>query len=41
VKKVEVRVDGQKLEMQPETATTFINQAEEVMAQYPGVVELD
>ncbi len=41
VKKVEVQVDGQKIEKQPEAATTFINNAEEVMAQYPGVVELD
>lgn len=41
VKKVEVLVEGEKLEMQPETATTFINSAEEVVAQYPGVVELD
>lgn len=41
VKKVEVLVEGEKLEMQPETATTFINSAEEVAAQYPGVVELD
>lgn len=41
VKKVEVLVDGEKLEMQPETAATFINEAEEVAAQYPGVVELD
>lgn len=41
VKKVEVQVEGQKLEKQPDAATTFINQEAEVIAQYPGVVELD
>jgi len=41
VKKVEVLVEGEKIEHQPETATTFINAEEEVMAQYPGVIELD
>ncbi len=41
VKKVEILVDGQKMEKQPESTATFINQEEEVMAQYPGVVETD
>ena len=41
VKKVEVLVEGQKIEKQPETAATFINEESEVMAQYPGVIELD
>ena len=41
VKKVEVQVEGEKLEKQPESTATFINDAEEVAAQYPGVVELD
>ena len=41
VKKVEVLVEGQKLEKQPPAAPTFINDETEVMAQYPGVVELD
>ena len=41
VKKVEVQVEGEKIEAEPETATTFINAEEEVIAQYPGVVELD
>lgn len=41
VKKVEVLVEGEKLEQQPQSTTTFINREEEVMAQYPGVVELD
>ena len=39
--KVEVQVEGEKLEAQPDAATTFINAEEEVIAQYPGVVELD
>lgn len=41
VKKVEVLVEGEKLEKQPQSTATFINREEEVMAQYPGVVELD
>lgn len=41
VKKVEVLVEGEKIERQPQTAETFINLEEEVIAQYPGVVELD
>ena len=41
VKKVEVQVEGEKIEAQPETPTTSINAEEEVIAQYPGVVELD
>ena len=41
VKKVEVQVEGKKLEKQPDAAATFINEEAEVLAQYPGVVELD
>lgn len=41
VKKVEVLVDGQKPDLQPDAEATFINDEEEVIAQYPGVVELD
>ena len=41
VKKVEVLVEGEKLEKQPDAEATFINREEEVIAQYPGVVELD
>lgn len=41
VKKVEVLVEGEKLEKQPDAEATFINKEEEVIAQYPGVVELD
>ncbi|MDD6142386.1 MAG: GerMN domain-containing protein [bacterium] len=41
VKKVEVLVEGEKLEKQPDAEATFINEETEVIAQYPGVVELD
>ncbi len=41
VKKVEVLVEGEKLEKQPDAQTTFINEEAQVLAQYPGVVELD
>ncbi len=41
VKKVEVLIDGQKPELQPDAQSTFINDEQEVIAQYPGVVELD
>ncbi len=41
VKKVEVLVEGQKPELQPEAESTFINHEQEVLAQYPGIVELD
>lgn len=41
VKRVEVLVEGEKLEKQPNAEATFINEETEVIAQYPGVVELD
>lgn len=41
VKKVELLVDGQPFTPAPEATTTFLNAAEEVMSQYPGVVEID
>lgn len=41
VKKVRVLVEGQPLDSQPDSATTFINVEEEVIAQYPGVIEVD
>ncbi len=41
VEKVEVLIEGQKPEMQPDAETTFINNEQEVIAQYPGVIELD
>ena len=41
VKKVSILVDGQPFHTEPKTATTWVNMADEVMAQYPGVVEID
>ena len=41
VKKVEVLVDGEKPALPEDTRSTFINDEQEVIAQYPGVVELD
>lgn len=41
VKKVEVQVEGKAFKAQPEAASTFVNQAEEVMSQYPGVIQID
>ena len=41
VKQVSVLVEGEPFHPEPQTATTFVNVAEEVMAQYPGIVEID
>ena len=41
VKKVQVLVDGKAFQPEPQTATTWVNLADEVMAQYPGVIEID
>lgn len=41
VKKVELLVEGEPYTPEPAAATTFLNDAEEVMAQYPGVIEID
>lgn len=41
VKKVQLLVEGEPLDSQPDSATTFINAEEEVIAQYPGVIEVD
>ncbi len=41
VKKVSILVEGQPFHPEPQTATTWVNNAEEVMAQYPGVIEID
>ncbi len=41
VKKVQLLVEGQPLSSQAESAATFINQEEEVISQYPGVIEID
>ncbi len=41
VKQVKVLVNGKPWQGEPETATTFVNHAEEVMSRYPGVIEID
>lgn len=41
VKKVEITVDGQAFTPPPAASETFLNDAAEVMAQYPGVIEMD
>ena len=41
VKKVSILVEGEPFHAEPQTATTWVNLADEVMAQYPGVVEID
>lgn len=41
VKKVEITVEGEAFKPDPETTETFLNDAREVMTQYPGVIELD
>ncbi len=41
VKKVEVKVEGEKFVPSQEDTATFINEAEEVVAQYPGIIEID
>lgn len=41
VKQVKILVEGEPFRPEPTAATTFVNQAEEVMAQYPGVVTID
>lgn len=41
VKKVQITVDGKAFDSQPDSASTFINSESEVIAQYPGVVEVD
>ena len=41
VKKVTILVDGQPFTPDPATAQTFLNDADEVMTQYPGVIEID
>ena len=41
VKKVSILVEGQPFHTEPQTATTWVNDANEVMAQYPGVIEID
>ena len=41
VKKVELLVEGQPFTPEPDATATFLNEASEVMSQYPGVVEMD
>ncbi len=41
VKKVSILVEGEPFHAEPKAATTWVNQADEVMAQYPGVIEID
>ena len=41
VKEVRITVEGKPFEPEPEAQTTFINMADEVMASYPGVIEID
>lgn len=41
VKRVQLQVEGEKFTPEPESATTFINVEDDVISQYPGVVELD
>jgi len=41
VKQVSILVEGKPFHPEPQTAATFVNNASEVMAQYPGVIEID
>ncbi len=41
VKKVEVQVNGEKFVPKQEDKTTFVNEEQDVLAQYPGIVEID
>ena len=41
VKKVSILVEGKPFHTEPQAATTWVNNANEVMAQYPGVIEID
>jgi len=41
VKQVSILVEGEPFHPEPKAATTWVNAAEEVMAQYPGIIEID
>lgn len=41
VNKVELLVEGEPYKPEPAATQTFLNDAEEVMAQYPGIIEID
>lgn len=41
VKKVSILVEGKPFHTESQTVSTWVNSAEEVMTQYPGVIEMD
>ena len=41
VKQVSILVDGKPWQSEPQAAATWVNAAEEVMAWFPGVIEID
>lgn len=41
VKRVNLMVEGKPYKPEPDSEATFLNEASEVMSQYPGVVEID
>ncbi len=41
VKQVKVTVEGKAYQTEPQAASTWVNMADDVMAWYPGVVEID
>lgn len=41
VKKVSILVEGKPFHQDAQSVTTWVNSADEVMAQYPGVIEMD
>ncbi len=41
VKKVEVQVEGEKFVPKQEDTATFVNEEQDVLAQYPGIIEID
>lgn len=41
VKQVNVLVEGKAYQTEPQAASTWVNMADEVMAWYPGVIEID
>ena len=41
VRQVKILVEGKAWSIEPEAATTWVNMADEVMSNYPGVIEID
>ena len=41
VKQVKIAVEGQEYQPPQDAAATFLNQDTEIMAYYPGVIEID